>query len=123
MAPDLPNGFVPRAAEFEKLKAQLLDARGDAVGITAALRGAGGYGKTVLANALCHDLDIQDAYFDGILRVELGEPDSAGGTPGGSSRPVGAFAGQLLARSTPSSDLGLRRRLDPNSRQLRADLS
>jgi hypothetical protein len=29
--------------------------------------------KTVLANALCHDLDIQDAYFDGILRVELGE--------------------------------------------------
>ena len=35
--------------------------------------GAGGYGKTALANALCHDLDIQDAYFDGILRVELGE--------------------------------------------------
>jgi hypothetical protein len=24
-------------------------------------------------NALCHDPDIQDAYFDGILRVELGE--------------------------------------------------
>jgi hypothetical protein len=73
MAPDLPTGFVPRAFEFKALKAQLLDAKGDAVGITAALRGAGGYGKTVLANALCHDLDIQDAYFDGILRVELGE--------------------------------------------------
>ena len=55
----------------------LLDSKGDAVGITAALRGAGGYGKTVLANALCHDPDIQDAYFDGILRVELGEqPDN-----------------------------------------------
>ena len=73
MAPDLPEGNVLRAGEFGLLKAALLDARGDAVGITAALRGAGGYGKTALANALCHDLDIQDAYFDGILRVELGE--------------------------------------------------
>jgi WD40 repeat protein len=73
MAPDLPEGFVPRTVEFEALKAKLLDVRGDAVGITAAFRGAGGYGKTVLSNALCHDIDIQDAYFDGILRVELGE--------------------------------------------------
>jgi hypothetical protein len=32
MAPDLPDGFVARAAEFEALKAQLLDAKGDAVG-------------------------------------------------------------------------------------------
>jgi hypothetical protein len=45
----------------------LLDAKGDAVAITAALRGAGGYGKTALAKALAHDPDIQDAYFDGIL--------------------------------------------------------
>src|SRR6185295_19800280 len=53
-----------------------LDARGEPVAITAALRGAGGYGKTVLANALCHDGDIQDAFSDGILRVTLGEqPD------------------------------------------------
>jgi WD40 repeat protein len=73
MAPDLPDGFVSRPAEYGALKAQLLDKRGDAVGLTASLRGAGGYGKTALANALCHDIDIQDAYFDGILRVELGE--------------------------------------------------
>jgi WD40 repeat protein len=77
MAPDLPEKFVPRVVEYEALKATLLDARGDAVGTTAALCGAGGYGKTVLANALCHDPDIQDAYLDGILRVELGErPDN-----------------------------------------------
>jgi WD40 repeat protein len=73
MAPDMPDGFVARASEYETAKAKLLDARGDAVAITAALRGAGGYGKTVLANALCHDPDIQEAFFDGILRVELGE--------------------------------------------------
>ena len=41
--------------------------------ITAALHGAGGYGKTTLAKALAHDEDIIEAYFDGILWVELGE--------------------------------------------------
>src|SRR6516164_9475148 len=73
IAPEPPPDFVQRPVEFDALKKKLLDAKGDAIAITAALRGAGGYGKTVLANALCHDLDIQDAYFDGILRVELGE--------------------------------------------------
>jgi len=73
MAPEPPADFVQRRAEFGALKQKLLDARGDAVAITAALRGAGGYGKTTLARALAHDPDIQDAYFDGILWVELGE--------------------------------------------------
>jgi WD40 repeat protein len=80
MADALPEGFVPRPEQFEKLKRSLLDPRGDAVAITAALRGAGGYGKTALANALCHDDDIQDAFSDGILRVTLGEkPDDLSG--------------------------------------------
>src|SRR5262245_37775158 len=73
MAPQPPPDFVQRAVEFDALKKQLLDAEGDAVAITAALRGAGGYGKTTLAKKLAHDPDIQDAYFDGILWVELGE--------------------------------------------------
>lgn len=74
MAPEPPEDFVPRPKEFDALKAQLLDARGDAVaGITAALKGAGGYGKTTLAKALARDSDIQDAYFDGTLWAELGE--------------------------------------------------
>jgi NB-ARC domain/TIR domain len=77
MAPEPPADFVQRPSEFNALKKQLLDAKGDAVAITAALRGAGGYGKTTLAKALAHDPDIQDAYFDGILWVELGEkPDN-----------------------------------------------
>ena len=73
MAPEPPPDFVQRAVEFDALKRDLLDAKGDAVAITAALRGAGGYGKTTLAKKLAHDPDIQDAYFDGILWVELGE--------------------------------------------------
>jgi hypothetical protein len=74
MAPEPPADFVQRQSEFNALKEHLLDAKGDAVAaITAALRGAGGYGKTTLAKALAHDRDIQDAYFDGVLWVELGE--------------------------------------------------
>lgn len=72
MAPEPPSDFVERATQFSALKQRLLDARGDAVAISAALRGAGGYGKTTLAKALAHDEDVQDAYFDGILWVELG---------------------------------------------------
>jgi WD40 repeat protein len=76
MADALPDGFVARPEEFDRLKRTLLDAPGEFVAITAALRGAGGYGKTALANALCHDSAIQDAFSDGILRVTLGErPD------------------------------------------------
>src|SRR5215510_2810648 len=73
MAPDPPKNFVERPGELAALKAQLLDDKGDAVATTVALRGAGGFGKSALANYLCHDPDIQEAYVDGILHVEIGE--------------------------------------------------
>jgi WD40 repeat protein len=77
MAPEPPGDFVERPVEFNAIKIKLLDTKGGAVAISAALRGAGGYGKTTLAKALAHDADIQDAYFDGVLWVELGErPDN-----------------------------------------------
>jgi WD40 repeat protein len=73
MADDLPPDFVPRPAEFEHLISSLLDERKEQpVSITAALRGAGGYGKTTLAVALCHDLRIQEEFHDGVLWVTLG---------------------------------------------------
>jgi WD40 repeat protein len=74
MVEDLPPGFVPRPAEAERLLRHLLDReREEPVAITAALRGAGGYGKTALARAVCHDEDVQNAFDDGILWVTLGE--------------------------------------------------
>ncbi|MDR4459270.1 MAG: TIR domain-containing protein [Nitrospirales bacterium] len=74
MADELPIGFVPRIKEFEELAESLLDPeQEEPVAITAALKGAGGYGKTTLAKALCHDERIQDAFHDGILWVTLGE--------------------------------------------------
>jgi WD40 repeat protein len=81
MAPEPPADFAPRPKEFAELKAALLTGEGYAksgglAAITAALRGAGGYGKTTLAKALAHDPDAQEAFCDGILWVELGERPS-----------------------------------------------
>src|SRR5437588_4374673 len=74
MVEDLPADYVARPREFEALIDKLLDQqREEPVAITAALRGAGGYGKTTMAKALCHDERIQQAFDDGILWVTLGE--------------------------------------------------
>ncbi len=74
MVEDLPPDYVPRPQEFEALIDRLLDQRREEpVAITAALRGAGGYGKTTMARAICHDERIQQAFDDGILWVTLGE--------------------------------------------------
>ncbi|SPE37466.1 putative WD repeat protein [Candidatus Sulfopaludibacter sp. SbA6] len=73
MAPDLPPNYVDRPAEFAELRSRLLEpGRQNGVAITTALHGAGGFGKTTLAAALCHDEDIITVFFDGILWVTLG---------------------------------------------------
>ena len=78
MVEDLPSDFVQRPNEFEELINMLLDEkRENPIAITAALHGAGGYGKTTIAKALCHDERIQEVFDDGILWVTLGEkPDN-----------------------------------------------
>ena len=74
MVEDLPPDFVPRPEQYEQLLSSLLDGeRQEPIAITTALRGAGGYGKTALARALCHDEAVQNAFDDGILWVTLGE--------------------------------------------------
>ncbi len=74
MAPDLPDHFVQRPTEFEALKSGLLSPdRKRPLAVTTALSGAGGFGKTTLAAALCHDEDILQNFDDGILWVTLGQ--------------------------------------------------
>jgi TIR domain/NB-ARC domain len=74
MPGDLREGFVPRPVEYNKLKSAVLTARTDkTVAVTTALYGAGGYGKTTLANYLCRDPDVRFEFTDGILRVEIGK--------------------------------------------------
>ena len=74
MADPPPQHFIPRPAEFDALIRRLMADGINNVAITAALRGAGGYGKTTLAKAICHDPRIQAAFPDGTLWTTLGQP-------------------------------------------------
>jgi WD40 repeat protein len=80
MVEDLPDDYVARPKDFEQLIAHLLDERRNEPATTdqtvttmVALRGAGGYGKTTLAKAICHDERIRQVFSNGILWVTLGE--------------------------------------------------
>jgi len=74
MAPPLTSGFVPRQDQLAALRQLLLTGpHKEPVAITTALVGAGGFGKTTLAAALCHDDDILTAYDDGVLWATLGQ--------------------------------------------------
>ncbi len=69
-----PDGFVHRR-ELDEVRALLCAAAedGGAVGITTALRGAGGFGKTTLAQALAFDDEVRAAYPDGVLWATMGD--------------------------------------------------
>jgi WD40 repeat protein len=72
--PAPPIDFVPRPQHMRALMADLLDAESsDAIAITAALRGTTGYGKTALALAIGADPRIEDAYYDGVIWIVLGQ--------------------------------------------------
>jgi len=74
MAPDREANFIQRDSEYNKLVEYLLNNQSDnPVAITTALRGAGGFGKTTLAKAVCHEPEIIEKFSDGILWVTLGE--------------------------------------------------
>ncbi|HEY4957748.1 MAG TPA: NB-ARC domain-containing protein, partial [Caldimonas sp.] len=70
MAPPLPARHVARDDVSATLTDWLLAP--DRAG-AIALRGAGGFGKTTLATALCHDERVIEAFDDGILWVTLGQ--------------------------------------------------
>ncbi|MBA3534240.1 MAG: CHAT domain-containing protein [Ardenticatenales bacterium] len=74
MADEMPKEFVPRPAASHLVRTLLLaTANEGAAPIMVALRGPGGYGKSTLAQALCHDPKIRLGFPQGILWVTLGE--------------------------------------------------
>ena len=72
-APPLPMNFVERPRELEGLRAALINDNGGRHIALTALRGMGGIGKTVLAQALCHDEVVQQAFPDGVIWVSVGK--------------------------------------------------
>ena len=78
----LPEEWVDRREYGEVLEALCPKdgiQPGRLVGITTALRGGGGFGKTALAQKLCFDERVREAYPDGILWMTMGEDISESG--------------------------------------------
>ncbi len=73
-----PDQFVHRR-ELDAARDLLVGAAGSTVGITTALRGAGGFGKTALAQALCEDPAVREAYPAGILWGQMRDDMRAAG--------------------------------------------
>ncbi|MCG8421032.1 MAG: protein kinase [Proteobacteria bacterium] len=78
-----PEFFVPRRQLGELVEllvaAAITPVSDVSVGITTALRGAGGFGKTTLAQALCQEERVQRAFPGGTLWVTMGEQVTDGG--------------------------------------------
>ena len=71
-APALPDNFIDRPEVLTALREALFeDVPNRNIALTA-LHGMGGIGKTVLAQALCHDEVVQHAYPDGIYWFTIG---------------------------------------------------
>ncbi|WP_239162825.1 NB-ARC domain-containing protein, partial [Paractinoplanes rishiriensis] len=78
-APPLPAPgpwTVHRTGEVDQIVRELTRGRAGAVGITTALHGAGGFGKTTLARTVCADRRVR-RHFRGIYWVTLG-PEAQG---------------------------------------------
>jgi WD40 repeat protein len=76
--PELPRAFIPRPEYLTAIKDALLSEESNTVGITGktlrvGLQGMGGIGKTTLAVALAHDLEVQKNFPQGIFWITLGQ--------------------------------------------------
>ena len=72
-APPLPRNYIARPDALASLRsAVVLDEPGPSIALTA-LRGMGGIGKTILAQALSHDEVVQQAFPDGIAWTTVGK--------------------------------------------------
>src|SRR5207302_4683391 len=73
--PPLPPNFVPRPEALSALRKRLLQDPGPQSANIAltAVQGMGGIGKTVLAQALCHDSEVMAAFSDGIIWQSVGK--------------------------------------------------
>jgi WD40 repeat protein len=73
--PPLPQHFVARPQLLETVRQAIIQEGSGGISL-CAIRGAGGIGKTVLAQAVCHDEAVQDAFPDGVLWVNIGQKPS-----------------------------------------------
>ncbi|MFF4457261.1 NB-ARC domain-containing protein [Streptomyces goshikiensis] len=71
-APAVPDWVVDRAEVREVVAAVCRRRGGGAVGITTGLHGAGGFGKTILANVVCADPKVRRHFRGRVYVVTIG---------------------------------------------------
>lgn len=71
-SPDLVQPYVVRNGKLDEIKSALLAPESNGVALSTSIQGAGGYGKTQLANALCRDDDVRAFFHDGVFRIVIG---------------------------------------------------
>ncbi|MFC9602491.1 NB-ARC domain-containing protein [Streptomyces niveus] len=71
-APTVPDWVVDRAEVREVVAAVCRRRGGGAVGITTGLHGAGGFGKTMLANVVCADAKVRRHFRGHVYIVTIG---------------------------------------------------
>jgi hypothetical protein len=74
----VPEWVVDRPTELSEIVARLLEGRGGTVGISTALQGAGGFGKTTLARVVCADNRVRRRFGRYVYWVTVGR-DVGGG--------------------------------------------
>ncbi len=101
MAPPLDAALVDRPELMDAAVAAVTaHGPGGAVGLTTALRGTGGFGKTTLAAQLCHRTDVRQHFRDGVLWKTVGEQAADGDV----ARMINELTWQLTGESPPLSD-------------------
>lgn len=74
IAPQLPDQYLLRSKLYNSILGSLTDSDQQAPKSNKlALYGGGGFGKTVLAIAICHDPRIKSAYDDGIIWFQFSQ--------------------------------------------------
>jgi WD40 repeat protein len=72
-APRIPSWAIPRPDEQDKVVAAVCAKPGSMVGITTGLEGAGGFGKTMLAEMACADERVREHFAGRVYVVTLGQ--------------------------------------------------
>src|SRR5580704_10736862 len=74
--PPLPANFMPRPNELDNLRQAIVSDRHNRHIALLALKGMGGVGKTVLAQAVCRDEAVHAAFPQGVIWLTIGEKPS-----------------------------------------------